>query len=361
MQEIVNKERNSSLELLRIISMLLIVTAHFSVHGDYPKSTIESFGFNNIVLQILGSYAYVGVEAFMLITGYFMVTSLKSNYRKAVKMITDILFYSVSFLVVCWVFKLLPLSKTDIFGSLIPWGYYWFVTNYVLILLIAPFLNLALLKLSKKQYTILLLVLIIATRLLPFVLLDHYSIKTGTIDYFLLFYLIGGYIRQYIPRSETKGKYLAIAISMFFLVSLIDLTVDYVGLRMNKVELLGKIHYLGLDTIPVDICAVALFLYFRSFDMKNRFVNGVARYTLDVYLIHENRLIMKLLWGGLLSGALIYSKWFTLLALLEICAVYIGCTLIGWCKHRTWDVFFEKVLYGIENRFVKKTNSNAVL
>ena len=79
------KERNSSLELLRIISMLLIMCAHFVVHGIYPLPTVETFSINHVVLQIIGSYAYVGVGAFMLITGYFMIKSEKRNGRKAVQ------------------------------------------------------------------------------------------------------------------------------------------------------------------------------------------------------------------------------------------------------------------------------------
>jgi len=351
MKEIVRKERHSSLELLRIISMLLIVAAHFSVHGEYPKPTFETFGINYVILQILGSFAYVGVEAFMLITGYFLVMSLKNNYRKAIKMVSDILFYSVILLAVVWMFNLMPLTTTDILGSFSPWGYYWFVTNYVIVLLLASYINQILIKLSRKQYLALLLIVGIATRVLPIMLFGHISITTGTIDYFILFYLIGGFIRLHVPETQRNVRWLILSMAMFLLVVSILLTLDYIALRMGKEELLGEVHYLGLDTLPVDVCAIALFLYFRNLAWRNRVINEVARYTLDVYLIHENRLIMKVLWGGVLSNAIIYNKWFVVYAVLEIVAVYVICTMIGWCKQRTWDIFFGKLLDKCECRY----------
>ena len=294
-----SKERNSSLELLRIISMLLIMSAHFVVHGKYPVPTVETFSINHVVLQVIGSYAYVGVAAFMLITGYFMISSEKKSVRKAIKLVVDIIFYSVLLFLVCYVSKLLPLSRTDIFGSIMPWGYFWFVLNYIVIMLVAPYLNKLLTLLTKKQYLFVIIVGVVSLRILPQVLLGHFSVTSGTLDYFLLFYAIGGYIRLHIPRSEHNGRNLIVGVAMFLLVVVIALAVDGIALLTENNELLKDyIHFKGLDAIPVDICAIALFLYFRNMSFVSKTVNNIAKYTLDVYLVHENRLMMKVFWGG---------------------------------------------------------------
>ena len=292
-------ERNSSLELLRIISMLLIMCAHFVVHGNYPTPTLETFSFNHIVLQVIGSYAYVGVASFMLITGYFMVTSERKNVRKAFKLLLDIVFYSLILLLACYILKLLPLSKTDVLGSIMPWGYYWFVLNYIIILLISPYLNKLLVQLTKRNYLSLLLVGLVTLRILPIVLFGHFAVTSGTLDYFLLFYMIGGYIRLHVPKPKHNNVNLIVAIIMFLLVVAIALTVDIIALRTGKGELFKNyIHFKNLDSIPVDICAIGLFLYFCNLSFVNKSINHVARYTLDVYLVHENRLMMKVFWGG---------------------------------------------------------------
>ena len=351
---LIPKERNSSLELLRIISMLLIMCAHFVVHGNYPVPTIDTFSLNHIVLQVIGSYAYVGVAAFMLITGYFMITSESRSVRKVIKLVTDIIFYSLLLLFLCYVLKLIPLTNTDLFGSIMPWGYYWFVLNYIIILLIAPYLNKLLIQLTKKQYLYLIVVGVVTLRILPCVLFGHFSVTSGTLDYFLLFYVIGGYIRLHVPKSEQNGRYLLVSMAMFLLVVLIAIIVDFVALRTGNNGLLKDyMHFRGLDSIPVDICAIALFLYFRNLVFVSKTVNNVARYTLDVYLVHENRLMMKVFWGGHFSLQLFSSHWFWLFAVGDIFLVYTLCTMIGWCKRKTWDVIFGKFLDRIENKHIR--------
>ncbi|MCI6360378.1 MAG: hypothetical protein MR773_00760 [Eubacterium coprostanoligenes] len=45
-------DRNSNLELLKIIAMILIVISHYSVHGSI-KSIDLGFGLNKVILEIL--------------------------------------------------------------------------------------------------------------------------------------------------------------------------------------------------------------------------------------------------------------------------------------------------------------------
>lgn len=340
----IKKERNSSLELLRIISMLLIVAAHFSVHGNFPKPTVETLDFSYVCLQLLGLYAYVGVAAFMLLTGYFMVTSTRRNGRKALKLVVDIIFYSLFMLAVCSTFHLLPLNKTDIIGSISPWGYYWFVVNYIVILLLAPYINTLLLRLSKRQYFWLLLVYAMASRLLPYFMLGHISITGGTIDYFILFYLIGGYIKLHVKQSCDNKWNLVVAVLAFLTVAMLALTVDGVALWLgNNAILQHYIHFKNLDGLPVDICAIALFLYFSRLEFKSKVVNRIASYTLDVYLVHTNRLMMKVFWGGGCLSNIMYlhSPWFLPFAIAKILGVYTVSTIVGWVKSKTWDVIFN--------------------
>ena len=48
------------------------------------------------------------------------------------------------------------------------------------------------------------------------------------------------------------------------------------------------------------------------------------------------------------------GQWFAAFAIGEIIVVYILCTLIGWCKTKTWDVFFEKLYDKIENKYANR-------
>lgn len=54
-------KRNSSLELLRIICMVMIVAHHFAVHSRFPE---EIGGANGFIVQLFRSGGKVGVNAF---------------------------------------------------------------------------------------------------------------------------------------------------------------------------------------------------------------------------------------------------------------------------------------------------------
>lgn len=67
------KERNSNLELYRIIIMLLIVAHHYVVNSGLIQLMQNSETTNNsIFLYLFGMWGKTGINCFMLITGYFM-------------------------------------------------------------------------------------------------------------------------------------------------------------------------------------------------------------------------------------------------------------------------------------------------
>ena len=70
------KARNSNIELLRIIAMLVIVGCHFATHGGFDFNsqsvTLPRLWWN--VLEMGGNF---GVDVFVLISGYFLIENKK--------------------------------------------------------------------------------------------------------------------------------------------------------------------------------------------------------------------------------------------------------------------------------------------
>lgn len=87
--------RESNIELLRIVSMVLIIMHHFSVHGTF--SFTPELTFNKVFLQVFGLGGKAGVVAFVMITGYFMVSS-SFKLHKFAKLVGQIWFYSLAML-----------------------------------------------------------------------------------------------------------------------------------------------------------------------------------------------------------------------------------------------------------------------
>lgn len=96
MEVAVSKPRASNLELFRIITMLLIVAHHYVVLSDLPNVMVsDPLGLQSIFLYIFGAWGKVGINCFVLITGYFMCMS-KITLRKFVKLVAVVEFYKVA-------------------------------------------------------------------------------------------------------------------------------------------------------------------------------------------------------------------------------------------------------------------------
>lgn len=75
------KQRQSNIELLRIISILFIISFHYAYKCSY---NFEEFTVNKFIIKAFYMFGELGVNLFFLITGYFMCKgkfSFKKNIR----------------------------------------------------------------------------------------------------------------------------------------------------------------------------------------------------------------------------------------------------------------------------------------
>ena len=92
------KVRESGIELLRIITMILIIAHHYVVNSGL---TLEGGSICNnptswktIFLMIFGAWGKTGINCFVLITGYFMCKS-NISFKKFVKLYLEVVFYNL--------------------------------------------------------------------------------------------------------------------------------------------------------------------------------------------------------------------------------------------------------------------------
>ena len=85
--------RSTNLELFRIISMLLIVAHHYVVNSGMMESMWEHPGsFRSLFFFLFGAWGKIGINCFVMITGYFMCKS-QITLKKFLKLILQIEFY----------------------------------------------------------------------------------------------------------------------------------------------------------------------------------------------------------------------------------------------------------------------------
>ena len=93
--------RNSSIELFRIIIMLVIIAHHYIVNSgiyDVIKAG-DVLSAASIFSLIFGFGGKIGINCFVLITGYFMCKS-QISIRKYVKLFLEVQFYMIVFMLI---------------------------------------------------------------------------------------------------------------------------------------------------------------------------------------------------------------------------------------------------------------------
>ena len=81
--------RNSNVELMRIICILMVIAGHYYYHGGWNEGISTG---NTIFLKIFGGGSKLAVNCFVLITGYY---GKNIQAKRVVSLIRDRWFYSI--------------------------------------------------------------------------------------------------------------------------------------------------------------------------------------------------------------------------------------------------------------------------
>ena len=68
------QKRDMNFELLRIVSMILIISSHYIIHSTILDE-VEQFSFNYFFIEIIRALTRISVGLYVLITGYYMIKS----------------------------------------------------------------------------------------------------------------------------------------------------------------------------------------------------------------------------------------------------------------------------------------------
>ena len=199
------KERNSNIELYRIIVMLLIVMHHYVVNsGLFDEMFKTPTAPASVFLYMFGMWGKTGIDCFVLITGYFMCKSKISLY-KFVKLLLQVELYNILFGCIFLYTGYISLSVSSLIQIVnpIPSVNTGFTSCFLLFYLFIPFLNILLKNLSKSQHLLLVILCLGIYTILGTV--PWISVTFNYVTWFGVLYVVASYIRLYgIWRSEDK-------------------------------------------------------------------------------------------------------------------------------------------------------------
>ncbi|WEV42784.1 acyltransferase family protein [Bifidobacterium sp. ESL0682] len=205
-----------------------------------------------------------------------------------------------------------PLFRGDNLVTTLVWNFfpflydsYWFITAYIAMLLLLPFLNCLFDNLQEKYINALIALLAVFS---IWVLFFGRVGAWNNVTYAICGYLIGGWIRNYSTNHPRllQTKYLIAAI---LLSSAGMAAFNYISASgAHVVTLLGWQSQTkqGIQILPM-IIATAVFILVDRINMSatpsilRNFVLKLAVSTFGVYLLHENMFLYRLIWPTMTS------------------------------------------------------------
>ena len=313
------KKRIASIELLRILAMMMVVMLHYLSKGGLLTSLTEEFSTGAYIAWLLEAFSIVAVNVYMLISGYFLVESGFKIGRLA-ELVCQVLFYSLLIPPVLMAVGILEPGQLTVYRLLqylFPnqMVHYWFITAYVIMYLLSPVLAAGARQLSQKHLRNMILLLLlffsVSKSLLPVQLEADNQGYDGL--WFICVFLVAAYMRLYGIPFLQKGKR-AVLCYLGSCVLIYGLTMG-VRLVYLKTGRLGNFIHVPYDYNHILnlFAAISLFYAFSNCKLSGEKFIGkvilrVAPYTLGVYLLHEH-IELRTLWPHWLGATLECSPW----------------------------------------------------
>ena len=356
--------RQSNFELMRIIAMLMIIVSHYTGHGiinfnsDYLSDTVPVI--NKILVPALNAGGSIAVALFFMLTGFFLH---ETQNPKCGRVIIETCFYSILIVAVYVTAQILrggvrmsSSSLLTIFGLLfipISSNQWWFVTSYVILIFMIPYLNSFIQKLNRKKFLFLMLISIFFWQTFGFVgrkyeINFYYDLQKP-----ICFYLLGAYISKYLSKPLKSFYFLFLAFVLWTIYGIAKYIFVMQTAPNEIVFLLFGLGRILLKGWIEPLIAFCFFMFFYGLNIGTKpIINRISLTTFGIYLIHENVFIKNILWNGIFHAYEWYKSPFMIVNVLSSSViVFVFCSAIDFLRIKTFE---QKILRFINKKIIGK-------
>ena len=338
------KNRQSNVELLRIISMLFIIIFHYVYKSGY---NFETLNYNSFIVKTFYFFGELGVNLFILISGYFLINS-KFSMKKLIKLVIEINFYYVFSVVIEGKLNHITLTTFmdyyQLFFAVIL-NRYWFATAYVLLYILSPYINKFIHSIEKETFLKLLMTVIFLWSIIPTTFGIIYNNTESLLFYnrfiwMIVMYLIGSYIRLYDIKNLKRKSIMIATITFAFMM----LSIFFIY-KFEKVIKLEPAYFWKPNSIPMLILSISVFEIFINIKIPySKIINVFASTTFGIYLLHDGPL-SNYIWKVIFRTKEALNSKYSIIYI-------IASTLI---------IFFVGALVDLIRQFIEKHTVNKFL
>lgn len=329
-------QRNSNIEALRMLAMLMVLVLHSNFLISYPDENLDSTSsLIKIAVQMVNICA---VDVFVFISGWFKIKPSLSGLLAFLWQV----FYFVAILLFIQCFfndgNISPKDFLMLFGLLGGGG--WFVGSYIALYILSPILNSFVEAASTKRLCIVTLSFFVFQTLWGLTL----SVDFITMGY-SAFSFIGIYLLAQTLRRITISYDRRVWVIIFIFCSIVDFLIYYISSKMGLIYIRDMV--VAYINPLVIIQAVALFyIVVLNHDSKNKYINYFAKSCFGVYLFHVGTPFALDTFKNVMTD--VYANYNGIIyfahVLYVIVLVYITAIIMDLPRRYLWDKVFSKSL-----------------
>ena len=328
--------RQSNIELLRIVAMMLVLIVHadFLALGAPDALALKALPVESGLRVWLQGFALVCVDVFVMISGYF---GIRPSVCGVLNFAFQIIFWRIAVAIVAVAAGFA--SYGAVLRNLTPFAGDWFSPCYMLLMLVSPALNTFVEKLDRRamgRYLLIFFGLQTVFGWIPGTVYDGGSSLISMVG----LYLLGRYVKLHVSEESRRRIGVSRGILLYILLVTVNSIAYCAGtiLLSESVLLRAPRALFVVYSSPLNIAAsVALLVAFSNIELKSRIINSLAKSAYSVLLIHLNPLVFGFY---LAAWQTIYNDygaaaWFV--ALIPGCAaVYLACAVADRVRIFLW-------------------------
>ena len=356
--------------------MFLIIAHHYVVNSGILAAggpmDANPMALRTFFLMALGGWGKLGINCFVLITGYFMCKS-RITAKKFAKLLLEIMFYKIVIFAVFTIVGYTPFSWKGLVKAILPFTSIKqnFPGCFIMFYLLIPFINIAIQNMTEKQHLRLMLLLLFTYVILGTVFGGN--VVFNYITWFTVLYVVASYIRLY-PKAIFESTKIWGVLSILALVGTIACIVvlHYLGVKLGKPhgDLFGYKLLIDSNRIVSFVTALCFFMFFKNVKIGySKFINTAAASAFGVLLIHSGGDAMRtFVWQDLLKVKEMYGSPLLIPHVIgSVIGIYAACAFLDFLRIRLietpffklWDKVWPKVVSKwevLEAKICKKWN-----
>ena len=358
------KNRKSSIELLKIIAIFLITISHvtqtltskgFFTNIGLNEGFIETYPTTDIKLILLMLMRHFGAFAniiFVICSSWFLIDSSSNKKGKVFKLVANTWIISIIMLGVTLVFGV-KVQKVEIIKSIFPTTFEnnWFITTYILFLLIVPYLNLVINKMDKKELFRATTVLLVLYFGIAFV---KNAFGVSFIIDFIAIYFAVAYSKKYMCEfwDKRKNSYIIILTSILLML-ILEIATIFSGIKIHFLK--DKTLYWVKNNNPFFLFAcLGIFFQVKKKIFSNRIINTISGQSLYIYLIHDNLIVRNHIRPQIWH--LIYNRFGFYHVFIEILLFASALFIISMVLSIIYKLTLEKLVNSVIEKMLKSSH-----